>query len=120
MLPLADAGFRVFKWKVGVGAAEDERSILDDLIGALPAGSRIRLDANGGWNRRTAEQWLDHAVGRPVEFIEQPVAPDSRGAEDNLLGLAADFPVALALDESIAGDGDVDRWLDLGWSWGIS
>jgi o-succinylbenzoate synthase len=114
-LPLVDAGFRVFKWKVGVGAAEDERAILDDLIGALPGGSKIRLDANGGWNRRTAEQWMDHAVGRPVEFIEQPVAPDSRGAEDNLLGLAADYPVALALDESIAGDGDVDRWLDMGW-----
>jgi o-succinylbenzoate synthase len=66
VLPLVDAGFRVFKWKVGVGAAQDERAILDDLLGALPAGSKIRLDANGGWNRRTAEQWLNHAVGRPV------------------------------------------------------
>src|ERR1700678_1074725 len=48
---LGDAGFRVFKWKVGVGDAEDERAILDDLIGALPSGSRLRLDANGGWDR---------------------------------------------------------------------
>ncbi|HEY5078314.1 MAG TPA: o-succinylbenzoate synthase, partial [Opitutaceae bacterium] len=113
--PLADAGFRVFKWKVGVGAADDERSLLDDLIGALPAGSSLRLDANGGWNRRVAQQWMDHSVGRPVEFVEQPVAPDSKGAEDSLLGLSADYPVPVALDESIAADADVERWLGLGW-----
>jgi o-succinylbenzoate synthase len=112
---LGDAGFRVFKWKVGVGDAEDERAILDDLIGALPSGSRLRLDANGGWDRRTAERWLDHAVGRPIEFVEQPLARDSKGAEDGLRGLAADYPVALALDESIAGDGDIERWLGMGW-----
>jgi O-succinylbenzoate synthase len=113
--PLADAGFRVFKWKVAVGAADDERAILDDLIGALPAGSSLRLDANGGWSRRVAQQWMDHAAGRPVEFVEQPLAPDSKGAQDSLLGLAADFPVPIALDESIAGDEDVERWLRLGW-----
>jgi o-succinylbenzoate synthase len=111
----AEAGFRVMKWKVGVGSAGDEMAILDDLIGALPAGSRIRLDANGAWNRRTAELWLRRAADRPVEFVEQPVARDSKGAEDHLRGLAADYPVPIALDESIAGDGDVGRWLDSGW-----
>ena len=113
--PPAEAGFRVFKWKVGVGAADDERAILDDLAGILPPGSRVRLDANGGWDRRTAQQWMDHAVGRPVEFVEQPLGRDSKGSEDSLMGLAADYPVPVALDESIAGDGDVGRWLDLGW-----
>lgn len=111
----ADAGFRVFKWKVGVGAADDEIAILDDLVAALPAGSRIRLDANGAWNRKTASLWLTRASERPVEFVEQPVAPSSKGAEDTLLGLAADFPVPVALDESIIADGDISRWLDLGW-----
>jgi o-succinylbenzoate synthase len=114
--PLCDAGFRTFKWKVAVGAAADERAILDDLVGALPPGSRIRLDANGGWDRRTAQQWMDHAAGRPVEFVEQPVAAGSRGEEDTLLGLAADYPVPIALDESIAGAADVERWLEAGWA----
>jgi O-succinylbenzoate synthase len=113
--PKAEAGFRVFKWKVGVGDAGDEQAILDDLIGALPAGSRIRLDANGAWDLRRAEQWLKHAADRPVDFVEQPLARDGRGAEDRLLGLAADYPVPIALDESIAGDADVRHWLDRGW-----
>jgi len=113
--PLADAGFRVFKWKVAVGPAAEERAILGDLIGALPSGSRIRLDANGGWNRREAQGWLDLASELPIEFVEQPVARDSRGAADTLKGLAADYPVPIALDESIAGDGDVGPWLEAGW-----
>jgi O-succinylbenzoate synthase len=113
--PKADAGFRVFKWKVGAGAADDEMAILDDLLGALPGGSRLRLDANGAWDRRTAEKWLARASERPVEFVEQPVAPGSKGAEDNLLGLAADYPVPIGLDESVADEADVARWLGHGW-----
>jgi len=111
----AEAGFRVFKWKVGVEAADDEMALLDDLIAGLPAASRIRLDANGAWGVRTAQRWLDRSADRPVEFVEQPVAHDSRGADDQLRGLAADYPVPIALDESIRADGDVGRWLDAGW-----
>jgi O-succinylbenzoate synthase len=112
--PKADAGFRVFKLKVGVGSPADEMALLDDLIGALPTGSRFRLDANGAWDRRTAEKWLGYASERPVEYVEQPVAA-RKGAEDYLLGLAADYPAPIALDESLAGEEDVGRWLDLGW-----
>ena len=113
--PKAEACFMVFKWKVGVGAPKDEMALLDDLIGALPAGSRFRLDANGAWDRTTAEKWLDRVSGRPVEFVEQPVAHDSRGADDCLAGLAADYPTPIALDESITNEEDVGRWIDLGW-----
>jgi O-succinylbenzoate synthase len=114
--PRAEAGFRVFKWKVGVGAADDEMAIFDDLIAALPSGSRFRLDANGAWNLKTAGKWLGRCADRPVEFVEQPVSPDSRGADDQLRGLSADYPVAVALDESIANDRDIGRWIDAGWA----
>jgi O-succinylbenzoate synthase len=112
----AEAGFRSFKWKVGVGAAEDEMAMLDDLVASLPESSRIRLDANGAWDSRTAQRWLQHCSERPVEFVEQPISPESRGSDDVLRGLSADFPVPLALDESIRGDGDIERWLDAGWT----
>jgi O-succinylbenzoate synthase len=112
---LADIGFRTYKWKVGVGDPQQELGLLDDVCAALPGGAKLRLDANGAWDGRTAERWLERAADRPVEFIEQPIALDARGADDRLRGLAGDFPTPLALDESLVGDGDLRHWLDLGW-----
>lgn len=113
--PKADSGFRVFKWKVGVADIADELALLDDLCAALPTGAKLRLDANGAWDRRKAERWLERCAERPVEFVEQPVAADAKGAADVLLGLAGDWPTPLALDESLVGDGDVERWIGAGW-----
>lgn len=108
---LAD-GYLCLKWKVGVGRAEDELVLLDDLLAMLPAYVRLRLDANGAWDRRTAERWLAACAERPVEFVEQPAAPDD---DDLLLGLAEDFPVTLALDESVTGLAAAREWQDRGW-----
>ena len=113
--PLAEAGFRTFKWKVGVGDAADELALLDDVCAALPAGAKLRLDANGAWQRPQAERWLERCAERPVEFIEQPVAADTRGVEDLLCGLANDYPTPLALDESLNGEDEVEQWLAAGW-----
>lgn len=123
--PKAEAGFRVFKWKVGVGEAADELALLDDVCAALPGGAKLRLDANGAWDRRQAERWLERCADRPVEFVEQPcyVPPGGtsegaalqKRANDLLLGLANDFPTAIALDESVSSDAEVERWLGLGW-----
>ncbi|HEX3729789.1 MAG TPA: o-succinylbenzoate synthase [Opitutaceae bacterium] len=115
IVPKAEAGFRTFKWKVGVGDAADELALLDDLCAELPSGGKLRLDANGAWDRRQAGRWLERCADRPVEFIEQPVAADARGAEDLLLGLAGDYPTAIALDESLAAAGALGRWLGAGW-----
>ena len=113
--PKAETGFRTFKWKVGVADIAEELPLLDDLIAKLPNGAKLRLDANGVWDRRRAERWLERCAERPVEFVEQPIAADAKGAADLLLGLANDYPTALALDESVMGASDVARWLDLGW-----
>ena len=107
-----EAGFLAFKWKVGVGAVDDELGVLDDLLAELPAHARLRLDANGAWNRREAGRWLARCADRPIEFVEQPVAPTE---EDTLLGLAHDFPVTLALDESVVRLAEARRWQELGW-----
>ena len=123
--PRAEAGFRVFKWKVGVGEIADELGLLDDLCAALPSGAKLRLDANGAWNRRQAERWLERCAERPVEFVEQPcIAPRSESAQgtaqqsradDLLSGLAADWPTPIALDESLVAEGDIERWIGAGW-----
>lgn len=120
--PQIEAGFRVFKWKVGVADVAGELGILDDLCAALPTGARLRLDANGAWEPRHAHRWLERCAERPVEFVEQPCfAPPGQGdaarrrAEDALLGLAHDFPTPIALDESLVADADVDRWVSVRW-----
>jgi O-succinylbenzoate synthase len=113
--PKAEIGFRVFKWKVGVGDLADELALLDDVCAALPSGGKLRIDANGAWDRRQAMRWMERCADRPVEFVEQPVAADARGAQDVLFGLAGDYPTSVALDESLVGDSDVERWIGAGW-----
>ncbi len=107
-----EAGFLAFKWKVGVERAEEELGVLDDLLARLPEHVRLRLDANGAWNRRQAEKWLARCAERRVEFVEQPVAPDEA---DTLLGLVEDYPVTLALDESVTGLAAAREWQARGW-----
>ena len=85
------------KWKVAAGADCEERAVLEHLLARLPAGSRLRLDANGGWDRSTAMTWAQRLRLEPrLEWLEQPLAPaDQAGLE----ALAAVVPVAL--DESL-------------------
>ncbi|MCT0214171.1 o-succinylbenzoate synthase [Synechococcus sp. CS-1327] len=85
------------KWKVAAAADGLERQVLEDLLGRLPAGSRLRLDANGGWDRATAWWWAGRLVDEPrLQWLEQPLAP---GDQAGLEQLAARLPVAL--DESL-------------------
>lgn len=89
-----------FKWKVAVDPDPEERLLLDRLLERLPATARLRLDANGGWNRSTAAAWAQRLAAEPrLDWLEQPLDPaDSQGLEE----LVVRFPaVAIALDESL-------------------
>ena len=108
-----ESGWLSFKWKVGVEPVDLELGLLDELLAALPSYAKLRLDANGAWNRREAARWLERCADRPVEFVEQPVTPADKSA---LLGLAADFPVKLALDESVVRLDEARRWQAEGWT----
>ena len=105
-----EAGFLAFKWKVGVARAEEELPLLDDLLARLPPFAKLRLDANGAWSNRDATRWLESCAERPIEFVEQPVMQ-----EDALMGLAEDYPVKLALDESVTGLATAREWQARGW-----
>jgi O-succinylbenzoate synthase len=86
------------KWKVAAEADGLERRLLERLLATLPAGWRLRLDANGGWDRATAGAWAERLAAEPrLEWLEQPLGPaDLEGLEF----LARRVPVAL--DESLA------------------
>ncbi|MEB3193697.1 MAG: o-succinylbenzoate synthase [Cyanobacteriota bacterium] len=99
-----------FKWKVGVHPAPLEQAWYGELAALLPAGVRLRLDANGGWDRPTAWSWAERLAGDwRVEWLEQPLDPaDQEGLE----ALARRVPVAL--DESLLRQpGLRQRWQ--GW-----
>ena len=108
----AARGFTTMKWKVGVGDAAAERALLPRVLAALPAGGRLRLDANGAWDLAESRLWLQACEGRPIEFVEQPLPV---GREQPVIELATAFATRLALDESVAHETDLHRWLDFGW-----
>jgi O-succinylbenzoate synthase len=85
------------KWKVAAFGDRLERQILEDLLDRLPGVCRLRLDANGGWDRTTARGWANELSGVScLEWLEQPLtAEDHEGLER----LAERVPVAL--DESL-------------------
>ncbi|MFN7898485.1 MAG: o-succinylbenzoate synthase [Synechococcaceae cyanobacterium] len=86
-----------FKWKVAAGDDVQERDTLERLLALLPHTARLRLDANGGWDRPTANAWARRLAAEPrLEWLEQPLDPSDR---DGLLALAQRLPVAL--DESL-------------------
>ena len=63
-----------FKWKVAAGEDDHERRLLIQLLERLPATCRLRLDANGGWDRATAQRWMGVLAGDPrFAWLEQPL-----------------------------------------------
>ncbi len=98
------------KWKVGVHSEREERVWHRQLVALLPADARLRLDANGGFDRATAWRWADHLRGDAhLDWLEQPLDPaDQEGLE----ALARQLPVAL--DESLLRAPELrHRWA--GW-----
>lgn len=85
------------KWKVGVHPEKEEQACYGQLTRLLPEGARLRLDANGGFDRPTAWRWVDLLRGEErLEWLEQPLNPaDQEGLE----ALAGQVPIAL--DESL-------------------
>lgn len=96
------------KWKVAAEADGLERRWLDQLMERLPSTAQLRLDANGGWNRATAQAWMKALVGDPrFAWLEQPLPPEDR---QGLESLSEQGPVAL--DESLEWDPRLrDSWL---------
>jgi O-succinylbenzoate synthase len=89
------------------------------LMQILPAGSQLRLDANGGLTWDEANRWLelcdrlsnspDHAQ---IECVEQPLPVDQFEA---LLRLSQQYQTPIALDESVATLEQLQTCYQNGW-----
>ena len=97
-----------FKWKVAVAPEPLERRVLEELLRQLPPQARLRLDANGGWDRDTAARWAERLEGEPwLAWLEQPLAAEDHAG---LEALAKRFPaLPIALDESLGVQPELRR-----------
>lgn len=89
--------FTVLKLKVGMAAVDLELKRLRQIAERLPAGVRLRLDANRAWSHSDAERFLRGCVDLPIEMIEEPLAQPTL---QRLQAVQAATAIAIAIDES--------------------
>jgi L-Ala-D/L-Glu epimerase len=73
---------------------------------ALPEGTRLSVDANGGWSLADAKQMAEWLAERGIDHLEQPLR---RGAEEELAELRAQSQLPVILDESVLDSADIVR-----------
>lgn len=86
------------KWKVSNQKNHiNEKKILKEILTILPENYKLRIDPNGGWSNKEANEWINELKDEPrLEWIEQPLAAhEIKG----LLALSKQVPIAL--DESL-------------------
>ena len=102
-----------FKWKIGVQKIEEEITILKQLITGFPPNTKLRLDANGGFNLQQARKLLEITESISIiEYVEQPLPPEN--FVDFFL-LNTEYSTVLALDESIASLSQLQEFYQRGW-----
>ncbi len=105
-------GYRTFKWKIGVAPLQVEAKILEALVRSFPSTVKLRLDANGGLDWHSAQQWLQICDRIGIEFLEQPLGTDQFEA---MLELSQHYTTPLALDESVATLRQLQTCYQRGW-----
>jgi len=109
---LLDQGYRSFKWKIGVRGLNDEKRTFEHLVHKLPEDGRLRLDANCRLLADEADAWLQLLESYEIEFLEQPLGPDSF---DRMCELAEKYKTPIALDESVADRESLREAVASGW-----
>jgi o-succinylbenzoate synthase len=93
------AGFTCFKLKLPDASPQmlERIAAIRTVIGPT---ARLRLDANGGWQRQQARDLLTRCAVYDIEYIEQPLpAHDLEG----MASLRLVSPIPLAVDEALTG-----------------
>jgi L-alanine-DL-glutamate epimerase-like enolase superfamily enzyme len=95
-------GFEVFYLKVGLDDAED-LAMVAHVRGALGAGPRLRLDANGSWTMPQAVRMLAALEELSIDFVEQPVRDHPVG---HLAELRARTSISVCANEGLWTEAD--------------
>ena len=86
-----------FKWKVGTLDRLTEEKILEKILSKINNKVKLRIDANGSWDRKYANKWAEILRNNEnLDWLEQPLS------EDDIEGLKElEKKIPVALDESI-------------------
>ena len=104
-----EAGFEWLKLKVGAREPEEDLARVRAVREAVGDDVRLRLDANGAWDRATARQLVDQLAEIGIEYLEQPLPAADLAGHAELRGRGVD----IAVDESLA-DASVEAVADRG------
>lgn len=94
----ADAGFEWLKLKVGAREPKQDLRRIRAVREAIDDGVRLRLDANGAWDRATARRLVDRLAEVGIDYLEQPLPAGDLVGHAELRGHGVD----IAVDESLA------------------
>ncbi|MFB6081790.1 MAG: mandelate racemase/muconate lactonizing enzyme family protein [Halanaeroarchaeum sp.] len=92
-----DAGFETIKVKVGARGLDADVERVRAVREAVGPDVALRIDANGSWDRETAERAIGEFESLAIDHLEQPLAPDDRSGHRSLRGR-----IPIAVDESLA------------------
>lgn len=90
-------GHPVIYLKVGISAAHDLAAVRA-VREAIGPDTRLRLDANEGWDVATTKRRIAQLAPFDIEYIEQPTPSGSQAA---LAQVAAGSPIAIGADQSV-------------------
>ncbi|MEM9941049.1 MAG: o-succinylbenzoate synthase [Planctomycetota bacterium] len=100
-----DSGCRAFKVKVGRESLDRDIALVRKVSSALPAGIRLRLDANQAWELKDAIYFVNSTSDLNIEYIEEPLKDNSKLEE-----LFDETAIHYALDESLVGTDSFEGW----------
>lgn len=92
-------GFKTYMLKMGSQPIDDEVVRTHELLGSLPDGVRVMIDANQGWTREEAQQYLERTAGLPIILLEQPLQQEDLKGLGQLRGKGL---VPISVDESVS------------------
>jgi O-succinylbenzoate synthase len=110
---LLDQGYRTLKVKVGFDPVADARNVAAAQR-AVAGRAKLRVDANQGFTREQAIDFVSRLSNQSIELFEQPCGKDDWDAHMAVVPVARDRGIPLMLDESIYTEREIDRVAELG------
>ncbi|RZM79352.1 dipeptide epimerase [Leptolyngbya iicbica] len=83
-----------------------DQAMMTALLADIPAGTKVSIDANGGWDLETAIVMADWLAERGITYLEQPLPVTLDG---QLAELSERSPLPIFVDESCFNAQDVAR-----------